>query len=120
MLRISRDCHEIAERCIFYLLEPRNTNDSPTGHHRDRIYCCRQAVPFGDGLSRYKILSTHFSMPKAYLHYEGTRGPAHTFVWTLPKERVTGVDLDRALSAFAESYNRKHGQGTYDGGLLIS
>lgn len=59
-------------------------------------------------------------MPKAYLHYEGKRGPDHTFVWSLPAELegVTGLDLGRSLLAFAESYNRKHGQTAYGGGVL--
>lgn len=57
------------------------------------------------------------TMSKIYLHYEGERGPDHTFIWRqaggLP---FTGRSLGDALVGFVESYNRKHGSGAYDGG----
>ncbi|CAM9751471.1 unnamed protein product, partial [Ectocarpus fasciculatus] len=56
-------------------------------------------------------------MSKIYLHYEGERGPDHTFIWRkaggLP---FTGGDLGEALSAFVESYGKKHGREAYDQG----
>lgn len=56
-------------------------------------------------------------MSKIYLHYEGERGPDHTFIWRqahgLP---FTGRGLGDALCGFVESYKRKHGSEAYGGG----
>ncbi|CAM9746091.1 unnamed protein product [Ectocarpus sp. 6 AP-2014] len=56
-------------------------------------------------------------MSKIYLHYEGERGPDHTFIWRkaggLP---FTGRDLGEALSGFVESYGKKHGREAYGQG----
>ncbi|CAM9217091.1 unnamed protein product, partial [Ectocarpus sp. 4 AP-2014] len=56
-------------------------------------------------------------MSKIYLHYEGERGPDHTFIWRkaggLP---FTGGDLGEALSGFIESYGKKHGREAYNQG----
>lgn len=56
-------------------------------------------------------------MSKIYLHYEGERGPDHTFIWRqaggLP---FTGRSLGDALVGFIGSYNRKHGCEAYSGG----
>eukprot|EP00903_Cladosiphon_okamuranus_P013727 g12780.t1 len=60
-------------------------------------------------------------MSKIYLHYEGERGPDHTFIWRqaggLP---LTGRSLGDALVGFVESYNRKHGSEAYRGGIDTS
>lgn len=57
-------------------------------------------------------------MSKIYLHYDGERGPGHTFIWRqargLPS---TGRSLGEALEGFIESYYRKHGRGAYDEGI---
>lgn len=63
------------------------------------------------------FLGAPHKMSKIYLHYEGERGPDHTFIWRqsggLP---FTGRSLGDALVGFVESYNRKHGREAYDGG----
>lgn len=59
---------------------------------------------------------------KLYLHYDGARGPDHTFVWQsggAPAQQITGRSLARAMAGFVDSYNGKHGQGAYDGGGLF-
>lgn len=73
-------------------------------------------------LSRLLLFSlVPYTMSKIYLHYEGERGPDHTYIWRqaggLP---FTGRSLGDALVGFVESYNRKHGREAYDGGKLRS
>lgn len=56
-------------------------------------------------------------MSKIYLHYEGERGPDHTFIWRQARSLpFTGRSLGDALGGFVESYIRKHGRGAYNGG----
>lgn len=60
-------------------------------------------------------------MPKVYLHYDGERGPDHTFMWkggAPGVSRITGLSLAQALAAFVSSYQNKHGLEAYDGGML--
>lgn len=60
---------------------------------------------------------------KLYLHYDGVRGPDHTFVWQsggAPAQQITGRSLAGAMAGFVDSYNGKYGQGAYDGGRLFS
>lgn len=56
------------------------------------------------------------SMSKIYLHYDGERGPGHTFIWRHRGLPFTGRSLGQALEGFVESYSKKHGHGAYDEG----
>lgn len=56
-------------------------------------------------------------MSKIYLHYEGERGPDHTFIWRQARGLpFTGRSLGDALLGFVESYTRRHGREAYGGG----
>lgn len=60
-------------------------------------------------------LERQYNMPKIYLHYEGERGPEHTFVWRHPHSdpsSLTGCRLKEALDGFVASYRKRHGPGT--------
>lgn len=58
-------------------------------------------------------------MPKVYLHYEGPRGPSHTFVWNTGRDvALSWGSLDKALPGFVESYVKKHGLDAYGDGEI--
>lgn len=60
-------------------------------------------------------------MPKIYLHYDGGLGPDHTFVWQQERDSpFTERSLSDALSAFARSYESKHGREAYAGGICFT